>query len=319
MNSILLPLAMAYRMVAAARNAMYDRGVLGVQVPALPSVSVGNLTVGGTGKTPIAAWMAGELQAQGARPAIVLRGYAGGDEIEVHRHLNPGIPVIGNPDRVAGVAQAAAEGATIAVLDDAFQHRRIARVQDVVLISADAWTGHTRLLPAGRWREPLSAVSRATLIIITRKAADDRHVDAVAQAVKGAAAPVAVARLSLGDLATLDGAATQRLETLSGTVIHAVAGIGDAAAFFAQLGARGATVVPHAFRDHHAFTAADAEGLARAAGGAPVVCTLKDAVKLTARWPRQAGPLWYVSQRVEFDRGRDAVVASLAAASRTVS
>jgi tetraacyldisaccharide 4'-kinase len=315
-RTLLAPAAFAYRAGVAARNA-FSRG----RVPVIPVVSVGNLTVGGTGKTPIAAWIAGELRGMGARPAVILRGYSGGDEILVHRHLNPGIPVIGDADRVAGVARAASEGADIAVLDDAFQHRRIARVCDVVLLSADAWTGQVRLLPAGPWREPLSALRRATLIIITRKAADDSQVVAVTRAV-GAngqpATPVAVASLSLGALETIDGE-TRSLATLAGTVVHAVAGIGDSDAFFAQLAATGARVVPHAYADHHAFTAADAEGLAGAAAGAPVVCTLKDAVKLTGRWPRQAGPLWYVSQRVEFDRGREAVLASLSAAYRTLS
>jgi tetraacyldisaccharide 4'-kinase len=281
-------------------------------------ISIGNLTVGGTGKTPIAAWVASELNAMGARPAVILRGYGGGDEIEVHRQLNPDIPVIGNPDRVAGVQRAAEEGADIAVLDDAFQHRRIARVADIVLVSADAWNGEVRLLPAGSWREPLSALRRATVVIVTRKAADESRTDAVTQALAALAVPIAVARLTLGSLMTLGGEA-KPLETLGEEVVHAVAGIGDSEAFFAQLRSTGARVVPHAFRDHHAFTGADADRLARAAAGALVVCTLKDAVKLEREWPRGAGPLWYVSQRVEFDRGREAVLASLAAAYRTTS
>jgi tetraacyldisaccharide 4'-kinase len=281
-------------------------------------ISIGNLTVGGTGKTPIAAWVAGELKAIGARPAVILRGYAGGDEIEVHRHLNPGIPVIRNPDRVAGVQRAAEEGADIAVLDDAFQHRRIARVSDIVLVSADAWDGDVRLLPAGPWREPLSALRRATVAIVTRKAADDPQVDAVTRALGAYDVPVAVASLALGSLRTLAGH-ERALDSIRGEAVHAVAGIGDAGAFFAQLRGVGARVVPHAFRDHHAFTSSDADRVARAAAGAPVVCTLKDAVKLDREWPRGAGPLWYVSQRVEFDRGREAVLASLAAAYRTTS
>jgi tetraacyldisaccharide 4'-kinase len=291
---------------------------LGVRKPIIPSISVGNLTVGGTGKTPIAAWIAAQLKAQGARPAVILRGYSGGDEIDVHRRLTPGIPVIADGDRLRGVALAAAQGATVAVLDDAFQHRRIARVCDVVLVSADAWTGAVRLLPAGPWREPLAGLGRATVVIVTRKAAALARVDAVIRAIGPLRMPVAVASLSLGELATLGGA-SQPLETIRGETVHAVAGIGDAAAFFAQLTAAGARVVPHAFRDHHAFTAVDAGRVARAAAGAPVVCTLKDAVKLERQWPRQAGPLWYVSQRVAFDRGHETVLASFAAAFRTLS
>jgi tetraacyldisaccharide 4'-kinase len=322
----LAPAELIYRGAVAARNALYDAdsldqsqiNFLGVRKPIIPAMSVGNLTVGGTGKTPIAAWVAGQLRAQGAKPAVILRGYAGGDEVDVHRRLTPGIPVIGDADRVRGVVRAAAEGATVAVLDDAFQHRRIARVCDVVLVSADAWTGSVRLLPAGPWREPLTALGRATVVIVTRKAASLDRAEAVIRAVGPLPMPVAVASLSLGDLTTLAGA-SQPLDTLRGTTVHAVAGIGDAAAFFAQLTAAGARVVPHAYRDHHAFTAVDASHVARAAAGAPVVCTLKDAVKLEPQWPRQAGPLWYVSQRVTFDRGHEAVLASLAVAYRTLS
>jgi tetraacyldisaccharide 4'-kinase len=303
----LAPAALAYRGGVAVRDTLVRP-----REPAIPVISVGNLTVGGTGKTPIAAWIAGELQAMGARPAVVLRGYAGGDEIDVHQRLTPGIPVIGNPDRVAGVQTAAARGATVAVLDDAFQHRRIARVSDIVLISADAWDGHVRLLPAGPWREPLSALRRASVVIVTRKAADASRADAVMRALDLGDTPTAVAALVLGTLRTLGGE-ERALGTIADTTIHAVAGVGDASAFFAQLRAAGARVVPHGFRDHHAFTRADADRLARAAAGAPVVCTLKDAVKLERQWPRGAGPLWYVSQRVEFDRGREAVLASLPA------
>jgi tetraacyldisaccharide 4'-kinase len=307
----LAPAALAYRAGARLHSAF-----LRVEQPALPTISVGNLTVGGTGKTPMAAWIVGELQRLGAKPAVILRGYAGGDEIDVHRRLNPGIPVIGNPDRIAGVAQAKAEGATVAVLDDGFQHRRIARVTDIVLISADAWTGAVRLLPAGPWREPLSALRRASVAIVTRKAAGESRVDAVTRAVASYNVPVAVAHLTLGNLMTLAGD-EKPLDTIDGAAVLAIAGIGDSAAFFAQLRGLGARVTPHAFPDHHAFTRADAERLARAAAGALVVCTLKDAVKLEPEWPRGVGPLWYVSQRVEFDRGREAVVASLLAAYRT--
>ena len=299
----LAPAALAYRagLAVSARRR--------VEVPAIPVISVGNLTVGGTGKTPIAAWIAHELTAKGAKPAVVLRGYSGGDEIEVHRRLNPGIPVIGNPDRVAGVAQAKEQGANVAVLDDAFQHRRIARACDLVLISADAWNGEVRLLPAGPWREPLSAIRRAPVVVITRKAADDAQVAAVARAVGSYGAPVALASLALQGLRTLAGE-ERSVSSMKGQTVHAVAGVGDTEAFFAQLRGAGARVEAHPFRDHHAFTRAEAEGLARAAAGAPVVCTLKDAVKLEREWPRGAGPLWYVSQRVEFDRGREAVLAS---------
>ena len=143
----LAPLEGAYRGVIALRGSLYDAGLLPARQTAVPAISVGNLSVGGTGKTPVAAFVASELRARGGKPAIVLRGY-GGDEPLVHATLNPGVPVVVSPDRVAGVAEARVLGADVAVLDDAFQHRRAERWADVVLISADRWTDDRRLLPA---------------------------------------------------------------------------------------------------------------------------------------------------------------------------
>ena len=125
----LTPLSWIFSTAVAVKNVLYDIGLLRARKLALPAVSVGNLSVGGTGKTPVSAWVAAELARRGARPAIVLRGY-GDDEVLVHRALNPGVPVIVDADRVRGAATAKAQGATVVVLDDAFQHRRAARDAD---------------------------------------------------------------------------------------------------------------------------------------------------------------------------------------------
>jgi hypothetical protein len=114
----LAPLSWVFRAVTGVRNALYDVGVLRSHSLGLPAVSVGNLSVGGTGKTPVSAWVAAELMRLGGRPAIVMRGY-GADEPLVHRRLNPDVPVYVNADRVAGAREAAAGGATVVVLDDA--------------------------------------------------------------------------------------------------------------------------------------------------------------------------------------------------------
>src|SRR5207302_6271240 len=114
---------------------LYDQGLFASERPALPTVSVGNLTVGGTGKTPFAAWLALEL-ARASRPAIALRGY-GGDEIAVHRLLNPSIPVLANANRGAAIHEAKAPGCDVRGLDDAFQPRGLDRTADLLLISAE--------------------------------------------------------------------------------------------------------------------------------------------------------------------------------------
>lgn len=313
-RTLLAPVSALYGAVVAARGALYDAGVLPTSTGAIPALSVGNLTVGGTGKTPVAAWFAAELASRDARPAIVLRGY-GDDEPLVHRTLNPGVPVVVSPDRVAGIARAAAEGADVAVLDDAFQHRRAARRVDVVLVSADRWPARARLLPAGPFRERPAALRRASLVIITVKAASPERVAAAQGAVRAMApgVPVAVMRLGLGALRSAGGA-ERTLESVRGSRTLAISAIGDPAAFAAQLADVGALVRPRAFPDHHAFTAADAESLAASIAESPrelPVCTLKDYVKLAPLWPRQAPALWYVSQHSTVDEGRASLTAAI--------
>ncbi|MHB1224915.1 MAG: tetraacyldisaccharide 4'-kinase, partial [Gemmatimonadaceae bacterium] len=298
----------AFAGAVALRGRLYDRRLLDVGQPSLPALGVGNLTVGGTGKTPIAAELARRLRAAGARPAIVLRGY-GDDEPLVHARLNPDVPVVTGADRAAAVRQAAAAGADVAVLDDAFQHRRLARQADIVLLSADRWgRGSRRLLPAGPWREPLAALGRASLAVVTRKAAAPEEVDAAVAAIAAAApdCPVAVAELALDALVAVADGERRPLSDLRGRAVLAATAIGDPGAFVSQLRASGASVSVMAWPDHHAFTAADVDRLALAAGRADlVVCTLKDAVKLAPRWPRAAAALWYVSQTVAFERGEE--------------
>ena len=291
--------------VVAARNALYDRGVLPTHPSALPGLAIGNVTVGGTGKTPIAAEVARRMAARGARPAILLRG-VGGDEPVVHRALVPAAIVIADPDRVRGAERARAAGADIAVLDDAFQHRRIARVADIVLMAAEDAGHPVRLLPAGPYRESLSSLRRAALVVITRKRASQEDVDrAVARANDASpGVPTAVARFSLTGLRGIS--AREPLTSVQGKPVLAIAGIGDPESFAAQLRSAGADVTLARFTDHHAYTAEDVARLARMVPPDGIaVCTLKDFVKLSKRWPADAAPLWYASQGVHIERGED--------------
>jgi tetraacyldisaccharide 4'-kinase len=251
------------------------------------------------------------LAARGARPAIVLRGY-GDDEPLVHRSLNRSIPVIVGADRLAAVERAATDGADVAVLDDGFQHRRIARDVDIVLVSADQWAGgDTRLLPAGPWREPLHAIRRATLVVVTCKASCDDAVDRVHDRLATVASmvPRVSVRIVLHDLVnTIDRSETRPLSSLARVRIGVVVSIGDPAAFVTQVSALGprfnAKVDARLFPDHHAFTDREVAEVARDLKHVDMVlCTLKDAVKLGARWPRLGPPLWYVSQDVQVERG----------------
>jgi len=305
-RAMLVPAERVFGGIVGARDILYDAGWLPARQTAIPAVSIGNLTVGGTGKTPMAAWIARGLSARGARPAIVLRGY-GDDEPLVHRTLNPDVPVLVGADRVAAIAEAARVGADIAVLDDAFQHRRAHRVADLVLVSADRWTPEARLLPAGPWREPIRAIRRATLVIVTRKAASDAVVDAVHERLSSVAplVPRVSVCLAPGELVGASSDTDRRpLESLAGAKVRAILAIGDPDAFIRQMETAGATVSAAVFPDHHRFS--DSE-ITQVAGGLTdgewAVCTLKDAVKLAPRWPRLAPPLWYVSQQVMVERG----------------
>lgn len=297
------PFAALYRAGTAVRGGLYDRGWLTAQVSDVPVVSIGNLTVGGTGKTPVSASLAARL-ARGGHPAIVIRGY-GGDEVTVHRELNPDVPVIVNPDRVAGIRDAQKRGADVVVLDDAFQHRRAARTENILLLSAEQLRRSDRLLPAGPWREPLSAARRATLIIITRKSASDAVADDARDRVRAVAAgvPVAGVRLAPAELVSVDGTARRPVNDLRGRAVLAIAAVGEPELFAAQLAQLGARVTLESFRDHHAFTARDAERLSRAVPAEGLaVCTLKDAVKLRSWWPPRSR-LWYVSQQLVVEYG----------------
>jgi tetraacyldisaccharide 4'-kinase len=304
-RELLWPVSRAYEMAIAVRARLYDAGLLKSEAPALATVSVGNLTVGGTGKTPVAAWLASQL-ARSARPAIVLRGY-GKDEVEVHRRLNPDVPVVANPDRAAAIREAKTRGADVAILDDAFQHRRIRRTADIILLSAEQLVRPIRQLPTGPWREPLHAAKRAHLIVVTRKSAStadaERAIAMLAAIAPGV--PTAVVHLAPGQLVDAARNTTLPLDKLRGAQVVAIAAIAEPTLFARQLESLGARVSLVAYRDHHAYSDAD---IAAAADRIPrdglAVCTLKDAVKLAPRWP---GPsrLWYVSQQLVVEKGAD--------------
>lgn len=304
-RAVLAPASVVYRVITVARNGLYDRGLLPIARTPIPVVSIGNLAVGGTGKTPFAAWLVHAFRERGARPALVLRGY-GGDEPRVHALLNPDVPVFVNADRGRGVQDAASGGCDLAVLDDAFQHRRVARLEDVVLVSAERWREPIRLLPSGPWREAPSALSRASLVIVTRKAAGRepaaslmRRLSAYTRTGAGS-----VAALQLDSLHHVVTGTMHPLSMISGRNVLAVAGVGDPTSFAGQLRQVGARVTLRPYPDHHAFDASDVARLAKDAGTFEhILCTLKDAVKLGPRWPREAPPLWYVSLRCEVEVG----------------
>lgn len=308
LGAILAPAELAYRAIMRARDAAYLAGVAPTDVPPVPAISVGNITVGGTGKTPFVRWLVQRLVQRGWTPGILHGGYAE-DEPALHRLWFPDLPVIAERDRLRGAGRAMSLGADVLVLDDAFQHRRIGRDLDIVLVAAETWRGgrrgRARLLPRGPYREPPSALRRADVVLVTRRTAG---------ADRAEAAEADLARISgretgriLLDARRWVGPAGDIRQGPPPRAGVAVAGIARPDDFFDQAEAAGAELTDAiAFPDHHAYSEREAGAILRLAGGAPVVMTAKDAVKLA---PMMEGEdLWILEQAVTFEAGRDVVM-----------
>ena len=285
-----------------ARNRHYDR-VGGTRLAGIRIASVGNLAVGGTGKTPLTAWMARELSDRGARPAVLMRGY-GHDEALLHRRWNPDVDVVVGPDRVAGARIARTRGADVAILDDGYQHRRLARDLDLVLLAVED-PRPARVLPAGPYREPWSGLARADAVVLTRRGASLAEAEALARAVEAEFPGLVRAALRLGPGAWTDVEGTPSAPP-RGPVL-AVAAVARPEAFRAAVEERsGEPVELLAFADHHEYTAGDARKIARRAAGRTVVVTEKDAVKLV---PHRGvlGGVRVMSQELGWDWGQEAI------------
>lgn len=309
----LLPVAGLWAGGMALRALPYRLGLRRAHHCGVPTIAIGNLTVGGTGKTPLTSWMAAWCLGRGLRPGIVLRGYRGGDEALVHRERTPGAVVMANPDRRRGAHEAIREGAQLVILDDAFQRLDIARDLNVVILSAEQGTAPRWRLPAGPWREGMRALRRADLVVILRKSAPASTAQALADtAQRQHGRPVAVGHLCLAALVGLHSGRMEPLGGLAGRRVVAASGIGDPASFHAQLAAAGASVEAHAWPDHHPFTGAEAADLASRAGpGGQVVVTQKDAVKLRAVWPAGAPEPLVALLELSWEIGADTVLRAL--------
>ena len=278
------PLSALFAVGARARNLLFDLGVFRAARAKIPVISVGNLAVGGTGKTPVAGWLVGELVERGWKPALVTRGH-GEDEILLHRRWSPDIPVFRTPRRRQGIEQAAAAGRDIVVLDDGFQHRWVARDVDLVLLSP-AHRLPARLLPRGPFREPMESLRRAHRVWVTVKDSAEREgARALAAAVSRLPvlarrnAPVDVVEFQPGPWLDLLG---HEADVPAGAPL-AVTSVAEPESFIRLLEARlGVPVQSLRFPDHHPYTSEDAARIAREAGTGWIATTEKDAVKLAS-------------------------------------
>lgn len=328
---ILAPIGALYGVVTRARLALYGSGVLRVQRVDAPVLSVGNITAGGTGKTPLVEWLARVVALQERkRVCILTRGYGranerqrvvvsdgtrvladareGGDEpLLLAESLLSVAAVVSDADRVAGAHWAIENlGSEVFILDDGFQHLRIARDLNIVTVDGTDPFGGGRLLPRGRLREPVKGLRRADLIVVTRseQAHDIDRLRAELEHLSGGR-PVLFSRARTRAVRPI--AETGEGETVSAASLPrasaAFCAIGNPGAFFTHLRSDGHTLAyTRAFTDHHVYTQADAESLARAAkdaGAELLLTTAKDAVKL--RSLRFDVPCYVIEIELEFD------------------
>ena len=317
--SLLAPLGWLYAGVMALRRAAYAAGVLKTHRAGKPVIVVGNLSVGGTGKTPVVAWLAQQLSLTGLRVGIVSRGYgrSGTSPESVHAQSSwrevgdepmllaglTGCEVVVARDRFAGAQKLVAQGVDVVIADDGLQHLRLARDCEIVVIDGARGFGNGRLLPAGPLREPPSRVHDADIIVVN---GTPEHAS-----LRGGFEGGLQMSLYGAEAHRVDGlAAPEPLEHFRGRRVHAVAGIGNPQRFFLDLRAAGLDILEHPFPDHHPFTGAELTF----GDDLPVLMTQKDAVRCREIADAR---LWYVPVLARFSDSQsrellDRVVRALA-------
>jgi tetraacyldisaccharide 4'-kinase len=313
-----------YAAVIQSRNLFYSRGTFQSHSLGRSTISVGNITTGGTGKTPVVGWLAGRLRDSGRRPAILLRGYRSSpigisDEQQVlDRALNTrsvqSIAVRANPDRIRSAAQLLREQPAIDtfVLDDAFQHRKVHRDFDLVLISALDPFGLGHLLPRGFLREPMTGLRRADAFLMTRcSQASTAALEQIQTELvrRQPDAPIYRADHLLKSIRLGRTGEQLPMDSLKGKRFYAVCGIANPAAFDLQLRSFQGDCVGHEwFADHHPYSSPDLQRIQRdaaAVGAQQIITTQKDWVKIGSLEPsgQKEVPIGVVEMSVEFHGG----------------
>jgi tetraacyldisaccharide 4'-kinase len=309
--------ACAYWLVVRLRNIFYDRGLFKARRAGAAVISIGNITAGGAGKTPLVIWLCNRLS-RSHECAILTRGYktpAGDglrhrqgpllDEPAILAESCPDAKVVVNPDRVAGAAEAVGFGAEVLIMDDGFQHRRLARDLDIVAIDATMPFGFGKMLPAGLLREPIAALKRADAVVITRSdQVADAELAKIEKTIRHIKANIAIARSIHAPLCAIDSDANEiSIEKLKGKKIFAFCGIGNPDTFFNTITNLGANILgSRIFDDHHHYTdscLAEISKQAERVGAELAMTTQKDWTK----WPqpsRRLAPILATEKRPAF-------------------
>jgi tetraacyldisaccharide 4'-kinase len=308
-----------YAVVITARNFLYDKGYFRSHRAPVPVISIGNITTGGTGKTPLTIWLCNKLAEKKLKVAVLTRGYKMesqklSDEPAVIAANAPAAQVVVNPDRVLGAVTAIKEyGAKVLVMDDGFSHRRLRRDVDIITIDASCPFGYGRLLPAGLLREPLGALRRAHAAILTRcdlvGKVDLENIEAQLLAsnphlvfAHTRHAPAVIKGTNINDI---------KLDELAGRRVFAFCGIGNPEAFEVQL--KNLNLDLAAFRvynDHHQYTADDLDDIyeeAKYLNADLILTTQKDWIKAATLAPLEI-PFAYLAVTLEFLAGEDTIV-----------
>lgn len=302
---LLLPLSALYWLLLSLRRVLFRSGVFRRHRAAVPVIIVGNLTVGGTGKTPVTVWLAGELKARGFAPGIVSRGYGGsrssssmrvdgasdpaevGDEpVLIARRT--GCAVVVDADRAHAAAMLVEDGADVIIADDGLQHYRLERDYEICVIDGARGLGNRRLLPAGPLREPVDRLEEVDQVLVNGGLVGRQEDLTVVEQNS------IEFELVASEACRINGSLARRIERFAGTTVHGVAAIGNPSRFFDMLRAHGMQVIEHAFPDHAALARRDLEF-----GDAfDVMMTEKDAVKIQHS---AADKFWYVPVDLRMD------------------
>jgi tetraacyldisaccharide 4'-kinase len=331
LRSALRLASVPYGWAVSIRNRRYDDGASEVLDCGVPVISVGNLTTGGTGKTPIVCLLATWFRQRGVRVAIVSRGYGRGKEdcndeaMELHARL-PDVPHVQDPDRVAAATIAVEElESQVILMDDGFQHRRLHRDLDIVVVDASCPFGYGHLLPRGLLREPLSGLQRADLVILTRcESVDGEQIADIESTIRRFNPSAALLQSDHRPTQLLEfPSQTTPIASLAGQQVAALSAIGNPAAFEETIQACGAKIVDtRRLPDHDAYspsTVGELREWIRSLGDrvTRVVCTHKDLVKL--KTDRIGGrPLAAVLIELEVTQGRSDLDSALQEIAATI-
>ncbi len=301
-----------YGVAVRWRNQSFDRGRREVQSVAVPVISIGNLTTGGTGKSPMVIELAHRLIKMGCKPAVVSRGYKSeatgeSDEIMMMQQAIPQLPCVANADRVAGANAAIANGANVILLDDGFQHRRLARDLDIVLIDATRPFGFGHLLPRGFLREPIENTSRADAVVLTRfdEVTNHRRAELLRLTKKLLGkGEVLTCRHRVDSFEPMRQGATGSKDPATCQPAFLVSGIGNPVSFERTVREQGIEIAGRErFVDHHTYGDSDVQSVctkAANAGAKSIITTAKDAVKLDRLQATWTIPVFVCTVRIDF-------------------